>query len=145
MFKDAGDRGEAAPMGPIYHSEKDVKAAIEAQANKGISFVGTTWRETFVTEGSEDWDYAEFTYSAEGVSVVEVTNGMQGEPIPWPYNPSDTDLPCRDTAPHSCSYTDLNDSYEYEYEQVRWTWDPSNPDTIIREKGQHKSEWKRLN
>ncbi|MEZ9523178.1 hypothetical protein [Enterovibrio norvegicus] len=129
----------------IFFSLEEAQAAVEAVLNSEINFVGTTWRETFVTEGSENREHADMTFSVEGVNYQasqedpEFPNGFYswadytgGEPV---------DLPCLYNDDHTCNYQELNAHYDYE-EGVRWEWDPlTDKNKMWRHKGRHESVW----
>ncbi|MDD1781968.1 hypothetical protein LRP49_12385 [Enterovibrio sp. ZSDZ35] len=133
----------------IFYSLAEAQAAVEAVVSSEISFVGSVWKETFITAGSEKWDYAEFTYQQNGVSIVEYKDNVAGEATLYPYTPENSDLPCRDTAPHTCSFEQLNQSNSFVDDngqaQAKWEWDPiTNPNKMWRHKDYHESEWVRL-
>ncbi|MBE1276106.1 hypothetical protein [Enterovibrio baiacu] len=134
----------------IFFSLEEAQAAVEAVLNSEISFIGSVWKETFITEDSESSDYAVFTYQNNGVSVTEYKNNVAGKAKLYPYNPADTDLPCRDDVSHTCTFEQLNKSYEFFDGEsfttwVKWEWDPiTNPNKMWRHKGEHESEWVRL-
>lgn len=126
-----------------FTSETEAKEAVEAVAAKSISFVGSTWRETFVT-GGESSEYSDYAYTVDGYTVTSSPAAEYDGFYAWENSPLN-DLPCMYEGNHTCTYEELNKSYPWEGTWVKWEWNPiTDTNKMWRHKGQHESEWVRI-
>ncbi|OEE68696.1 hypothetical protein A1OO_06545 [Enterovibrio norvegicus FF-33] len=126
-----------------FTSEAEAKKAVEAVVTQSINFVGSTWRETFVT-GGESSEYSDYAYVAEGYTITSSPAAEYDGFYAWEKSPLN-DLPCMYEVNHTCTYEELNKSYPWEGAWVKWEWDPvTDANKMWRHKDNHESEWVRL-
>ncbi|WP_407331740.1 hypothetical protein [Enterovibrio sp. 27052020O] len=140
-MKDAGS--DEVWTQKYFTNEAEAKKAVETVAAQSINFVGSTWRETFVT-GGESSEYSDYTYTVDGYTITSSPAAEYDGFYTWEESPLQ-DLPCLYTGNHTCSYDELNKSYPWEGTWVKWEWDPiTDASKMWRHKDNHESEWVRL-
>lgn len=97
---------------PIYHFEKDAKAAIENALNTELNFVGTQWTNYYTENGKDIAEYV--SYTTDGGVYGDTTYAWSDIP---------NDLPCLVEQGHSCTIAELNNTYNFCDTDMPTSWD----------------------